>query len=312
MTVSLPDLNDPNAVLNYGAEAQAKIADFSEMILQNSEGEQTEDVSDKITTLITRLRAIAEEKNATRFPFRKGATATKIRYRKACETVDRIARSLQNQRDRLMRDIEMLEILHTMNLEQYRALTEYVEQGKEALEHFCKNHSNNGEIASDPAGRFEKKLHDLELTRTISLQMAPQIRLLQNNNVMLAEKIQEALIHVIPLWKNQIVFALTMNATKQALKTQEKISDLTNTLLQQNAKNLRETTLTATRCAQRGHTTVQTLSETNGILLETLDRMMKLQEEGRQARRDAEEELRRLNREIRLRFTERKNAAQLP
>ncbi len=319
---TVPPLNDVNGVLNYGAEAQARVAEFSEIALENLKAKDLGEVSGKIAELIVRLKDTdPEEKSGMMRIFRKPAATAeglKSRYRRACEAVDKIALSLQGHRDLLMKDIEMLEMLYSMNREQYEALTSYLENGRNALERFREERAvplqKKAEESGDPADaqasrdaleqcdRFEKKLHDLELTRAVSLQMAPQIRMLQNNNTVMAEKIQSSVVNTIPLWKSQMVLTLGMENSKSAIEMQTKVTDITDALLRRNAQSLKETTLAVAREAERSCVNVGTLKETNALLIETLDEMLKLREEGRKARQEAEAELRKLDREIRLRL----------
>lgn len=319
---TVPPLNDVNGVLNYGADAQARVAEFSEIALENLKAKDLGEVSGKIAELIVRLKDTdPEEKSGMMRIFRKPAATAeglKSRYRRACEAVDKIALSLQGHRDLLMKDIEMLEMLYAMNREQYENLTSYLEDGREALEKFREETAiplqKKAEESGDPADaqavrdameqcdRFEKKLHDLELTRAVSLQMSPQIRMLQNNNTVMAEKIQSSVVNTIPLWKSQMVLTLGMENSRSAIEMQAKVTDITDALLRRNAQSLKETTLSVTREAERGCVNVSTLKETNALLIETLDEVLKLREEGRKARQEAEAELRKLDREIRLRL----------
>lgn len=323
-TLTLPDLNDVNGILNYGADAQTRVAEFSEIALENLKAKDLGEVSGKISELIVKLKDSPDEKTSSlRSLFRKPVAAAegiKTRYKKACEAVDKIALSLQGHRDLLMKDIEMLEMLYQMNREQYQALTDYLDNGRQALEKFRTETAEplrqQAAVSGDPAeaqaardamekcDRFEKKLHDLELTRTVSLQMAPQIRMLQNNNTVMAEKIQSSVVNTIPLWKSQMVLTLGMENSRSAIEMQTKVADITNALLRRNAESLKDTTLAVTREAERSSVDVATLKETNAILIDTLDEMLKLREEGRRARAQAETELRKLEQEIRLRLIE--------
>ncbi len=319
---TVPPLNDVNGVLNYGSDAQARVAEFSEIALENLKAKDLGEVSGKIAELIVKLKDTdSEEKPGMLRFFRKPAATAeglKSRYLKACEAVDKIALSLQGHRDILMKDIEMLEMLYAMNREQYDALTVYLNDGKKALDQFREEKElplrKQAEESGDPADaqaardaaehcdRFEKKLHDLELTRAVSLQMAPQIRMLQNNNTVMAEKIQSSVVNTIPLWKSQMVLTLGMENSRSSIALQQKVSDITDSLLRRNAESLRETTVAVTREAERGCIKIETLRETNAILIDTLDEMLKLREEGRKARQEAERELHKLDREIRLRL----------
>ncbi len=321
---SVPSLDDVNGVLNYGADAQNRVAEFSQIVLADLNESNLENINDKVTALIVHLRETdkKEKHDKTQF-FRRRTSADNIknRYRKACEAVDKISLSLQGHRDALLRDIERMDLLYAMNKEQYEALTSYLQQGKKALEFFYTQRvlplQEESQRTEDPEliqqardtseqyDRFAKKLHDLELTRAVSLQMAPQIRMLQNNNTILAEKIQSSVVNTIPLWKSQMILTLSMEHSRSAIELQQKASHITEELLRQNARALKETTLTVTREGERSLIHVETLKETNQILIETLDEMLKIRQEGQKARLLAEEELKRLQREIRLRLTEK-------
>ena len=322
MSDSLPNIADTNEVLNYGAQAQADVAAFSEIALKNLKEGDPGEINKKLEQLIDHLKESSEGKSV-RSMFRRPLQTLRIRCQKTCETVDRIALALQGQRDRLMKDIEMLEILYNMNREQYDTLSEHLERGRTALLRFredvliplrtaAENNGTPAEIrnardAEEQYDRFEKKLHDLELTRAISLQMAPQIRLLQNNNTVLAEKIQSSVTNTIPLWKSQMALTLGMEHAHAAVALQEKISDITNSLLIQNAQRLKETTVSVCKEAERGCVDPKTLGKVNAILIETLDEMLRLKEDGRRARAEAELELGKLDREIHLRLAGRED-----
>ena len=330
--VALPRLDDVNAVLNYGADAQARVAEFSEIALQELNGTDPDQIGEKMRELIVRLREEDPgEKSGFMRLFHKYSTTgegLKSRYRRALGAVDKIALSLQGHRDLLMKDIEMLEQLYAMNREQYGRLSEYVTKGRAHLEIFRETVllplRKQAEGSEDPviaqslrdgeeqALRFEKKLHDLELTGAVSLQMAPQIRILQNNNTMMAEKIQSSLRNAIPLWKSQMVLTLGTENTRAALKMQEQVAGITDELLKRNAELLRDTTVAVARQAEGGCISLETLRETNRILIETFDEVLKLREEGRQARRDARQELGRLDQQIRLRLIGSPSTPPLP
>lgn len=319
---SVPPLNDANAVLNYGADAQQRVAEFSEIALENLKAKDLGEVSGKIAELITKLKdADPEEKSGMMRIFRKPAATAeglKSRYRRACEAVDKIALSLQGHRDLLMKDIEMLELLYAMNREQYEALTGYLEDGKTALEQFRNETAiplqKKAEKSGNPSDaqasrdafeqcdRFEKKLHDLELTRAVALQMAPQIRMLQNNNTVMAEKIQSSVVNTIPLWKSQMVIALGIEHSRQAMEAGRMVTDMTNELLKKNAEALRQATVDITREAERGIVDIETLTHTNEQLIQTLDEVQQIQKEGREKRAAAEEELGRIEGELKTKL----------
>lgn len=318
-----PDLSDVNGVLTYGADAQSRVAEFSEIALENLKGRDMGEVSDKLAELVVRLKNPPKEEKTPTFQsfFRKSATTAEVlkgRCKRAGDAVDRIAASLQGYRNLLMQDIEMLEMLYSMNREQYETLTAYVDNGRDALERFQeetlaplrKQAEETGSPcdaqavrdALEQADRFEKKLHDLELTRAVSLQMAPQIRMLQNNNTIMAEKIQSSLVNTIPLWKSQMMLTLGMEHSRSAISVQKQMTDITNALLERNANTLKQTTLAVTAEAERGCIDVKTLKQTTEILISTMDEVLTLRAEGQKARREAEAELRRIDGEIRLRL----------
>lgn len=318
-----PDLSDINGVLTYGADAQSRVAEFSEIALENLKGRDMGEVNDKLAELVVRLKDPSKEEKPQPFQafFRKSATTAEVlkgRYKRAGDAVDRIASSLQGYRNLLMQDIEMLEMLYAMNREQYENLSAYLEKGKEALDRFQEETlaplREKAEQTGSPcdaqavrdaleqADRFEKKLHDLELTRAVSLQMAPQIRMLQNNNTIMAEKIQSSLVNTIPLWKSQMMLTLGMEHSRSAISVQKQVTDITNALLARNASTLKETTLAVTSEAERGCIDVKTLKQTTEILISTMDEVLALRAEGQKARREAEAELRRMDGEIRLRL----------
>ncbi|MBQ1272294.1 MAG: toxic anion resistance protein [Clostridia bacterium] len=326
----VPPLDDVNGVLNYGADAQSRVAEFSQIVLGDLSETHPENISEKIADLIVKLKETEEEEKSANFRlFRKSYRASeciKVRYRKACEAVDKISLSLIGHRNILLKDIERMDLLYAMNREQYEVLSRHLEKGKEALEQFriqrvlplqekSEKTDDPGDVqeardAMEQHDRFAKKLHDLELTRAVSLQMAPQIRILQNNNTILAEKIQTSMVNTIPLWKSQMMLTLGMEHARSAMELQQKVSQITDSLLKQNARTLKETTLAVTKEGERSLIDIETLKETNNVLIETFDEMLKLRQEGQKARKSAEEELKRLHREIRLRLTE-KNTPQL-
>ena len=315
-----PDLNDVNAILNYGAQAQSRVAEFSDLALENLKAKDLGEISGKIGELITQLKTFPDnsEKPGLKTLLRRPAAVAegwKSRYQKACGNVDKIALSLQQHRDVLMKDVEMLELLYAKHREQCAELSAYLEEGRAALEEYRANtlqpRTAQAEKDGDPLSvqaakdakdrcdRFEKKLHDLELTRAVSLQMAPQIRLLQNNDTVMAEKIQSSVVNTIPLWKSQMVLTLGMENTRTAVTMQEKVSQITDELLRRNAAALKDTSLQIARESERSVIDVETLKETNRLLIETLDEMLRIRAEGIRNREEAQKELRGLEREIR-------------
>ena len=318
-----PNLNDANEILNYGAEAQSQVAEFSNMALEHLKSKDLGEVSGKIADLITQLNSFPENENKSVFRgiLRRPSAAAeglKSRYRKACVNVDQIAAALQQHRDVLMKDVELLELLYQKNKEQSEDLNLYLKTGKAALEAYrtetvqelLKKAESSGDPtdaqeakdAEDRCERFEKKLHDLDLTRAVSLQMAPQIRLMQNNDTIMAEKIQSSVVNTIPLWKSQMVLTLGLENTRTAAAMQEKVSEITNELLRRNAAALQDTTVTIAREAERSIVDVATLKQTNQMLIDTLDEVLRIRAEGRRSRAEAEKELRGFENEIRTKL----------
>lgn len=309
----MPDLNDANQIMNYGAQAQQRVAEFSDLALENLRTKDLGEVGTKISELIARLQPPEEGKNRVeRFFRRAGSGGERLidRYRKACAGVDRIAGGLCSYRDVLMKDIEMLELLYEMNREQYEELSGYLTRGREALEAYrngtAAEKRRRAEETGDPLDaqaardaaerceRFEKKLHDLELTRSVALQTAPQIRLLQNNDALMAEKIQSSVVNTIPLWKSQMVLALGTEHSRAAADLQQAVSEITNGLLRRNAAVLKETTLAVTAQAEAASVSVDALKEVNALLIETMEEVLQLRAEGQNRRKETERELRQL------------------
>lgn len=308
-----PDLRNSDILLHYGAEAQTRIAEFSEIVLKRLRDRDAEEAESRLTALLNRLK-ISAEKN-TPGPFRISAKIRRLRNLRLCEEIDRISAALLRHRDRLLKDVEMLELLFQMNREQYNELTVCLERGREALERFRRDgilpentRKAPAEIrgageAKEQRERFERKLHDLELTRAVSLQIAPQIRLLQNLDTALAEKIQSAVTHTVPLWKGQLILSAGAEHSRTAATLQTKLREVTDALLTGNAKALKQTALAATAEGERSTLSADTLKETGKILLETVDQIARLREEGRTLRTKTEGELHRMEKEIRLRLT---------
>lgn len=314
MRDGLPDLTDAATLLHYGAEAQTRVAEFSEIVLKSLRDRDAEEAERRLTALLNRLKASAEEKPSGAFSV--SAKLRRMRNRRLCEEIDRIAASLLRHRDRLLKDVEMLELLFAMNREQYNGLTVCLERGREALEIFRKtallptdSRTSPSEIcdcgeAEERCRRFEKKLHDLELTRAVCLQTAPQIRLLQSADAALAEKIQSAVTHTVPLWKGQLILWAGAEHSRTAAALQTKLREVTDALLTGNAKALKKTALAATEEGERGLLSPDTLKETGKILLETVEEIARLRDEGRALRAKTEGELHRLDGELRLRLSE--------
>ncbi len=317
------DLKDSNLVLQYGAGAQKKIADFSESALDNVKSKDLGEVGQMLSQVVTELKGfeIQEEEKGFFGLFKKGANrldGMKAKYAKAETNVNQICKVLQNHQIQLLKDVALLDKMYDLNTVYFKELTMYILAGKRKLEKVRREElpvlmekaQNSGfpedaQAANDLAsmcGRFEKKLHDLELTRMISIQMAPQIRLVQNNDTLMTEKIQSTLVNTIPLWKSQMVLAIGINHSEQAARAQREVSDMTNELLRKNAEVLKTSTIQTARESERGIVDMETLKKTNESLITTLDEVVRIQEEGRTRRREAEIELGKLEGELKAKL----------
>ena len=313
------DITNSTVVLQYGSAAQKKLSDFSESALGNVRTKDLGEVGNAITDLVGELKGFdvdENEKGISGF-FKRGAnklTNLKARYDKAETNVTKITGVLENHQVQLLKDIAMLDKMYERNLANYKELGMYILAGKRKLTEVREKvlpemvekakqtgDPSDSQAANDMAAfcdRFEKKLHDLELTRMISLQMAPQIRLVQNNDTLMAEKIQSTLTNTIPLWKSQMVLAMGMEHSVQATKAQKEVTEMTNTLLKKNAEKLKMATVETAKESERGIVDLETLKNTNKLLIETLDEVVKIQDEGRAKRREAEVELGRIEGEL--------------
>ena len=313
------DLTDSAIVLQYGAACQKKIAGFSDSAL---EGVRTKDLGaagDMIADLMSELKGFSvEEKDGGFLGFFKKAgnemTRLKARYDKAEVNVDKITEVLEGHQNQLLTDIVMLDKMYEMNLGYFKELTMYILAGKKKLEKErattlidmkaaaeASGQAHDAQAANDFANmcdRFEKKLHDFELTRTVSIQMAPQIRLIQNSDTLMAEKIQSTINNTIPLWKNQMVLALGMANSQQAMEAQAAVNELTNELLKKNAETLKEGAIEIAAESEKSIVDIETVKYTNEQLIATLDEVLRIQDEGRQKRRAAEVEIGRIEAEL--------------
>ena len=317
--VSQIDLNNTNGILQYGAGAQKKMADFSEKTLENVRSKDLGEVGDLLAGVVTELRAFdAAEEEKGPFSFFKRSSnklaAMKAKYEKAEVNVNKICDTLEGHQRQLLKDIAVLDQMYQQNLAYFKELTMYIMAGKKKLElvrstdlQQKKNKAQLSGLAEDAQAakdledlciRFEKKLYDLELTRMVSIQTAPQIRMIQNNDSVMAEKIQSTIVNTIPLWKNQMVIALGIHHSTEAAKAQRQVTDMTNELLKKNAENLKMATIETAKESERGIVDLETLKQTNMTLISTLDEVMKIQEDGRQKRRAAEAELTQLEQDI--------------
>ena len=318
------DVTDSNLVLQYGAAAQKNIASFSESALSNVKTKDLGQVGDALSQLVGELKTFGQpEKKGLAGLFQKKRNeleVMKASYAKAESNVDRIVKVLENHQVTLMKDIAMFDQMYELNTKYYKELTMYIIAGKKRLEYLRANDlvqlrekaaqsgtQEDAQACNDLANlldRFEKKLHDLELTRMISVQMGPQTRLLQNNDTQMLEKIQSSLVNTIPLWKSQMVLALGLEHGRQATAAQTAVTNMTNDLLRQNADMLKMGTIETAKEAERSVVDIQTLQHTNEQLISTLDEVMKIQTEGAQKRREAEAELGRIEGELKQKLLE--------
>ena len=314
------DVSNPDHVLLFGADAQKKIADFSDAALEAVKTQDTGEVGEMLVNLVTELKGFesdAEEPKGLRRLFYNANAhmeGMKARYTKVSGNVENIAASLEQYQVQLLKDVAMFNRLYQQNADYFRQLTLYIIAGDEKLEQVrewelkalldkaeASGDAMDAQKANDLAAqcdRFEKKLHDLKLTRQVSMQMAPQIRLLQNNDSLLVERIQSTLSNTLPLWKSQMVLALGLAHSEQAVKAQREVSNMTNELLRKNAERLKMSTIETARESERGVVDMETLRQTNQSLIQTLDEVVKIQDEGRQKRREAEAEIGRLEGEL--------------
>lgn len=314
------DITSSNIILQYGSEAQKKIADFSDAALQNVRTKDLGTVGDALSNLVVELKGFStnEEEEKGLFGMFKKTTnkiaSLKTRYDKAEVNVDKICNILEDHQITLLKDIALLDQLYDKNQINFKELSMYILAGNKRLEEIKANDlpkliekaeksgtPEDSQAANDLANacnRFEKKLHDLELTRMVSLQMAPQIRMVQNNDTLMTEKIQSTLVNTIPLWKSQMVLALGVNHSKQAMEAQREVTDMTNTLLKKNAETLKMATIETAKESERGIVDINTLIHTNEALISTLDEVMKIQTEGRAKRAEAQKELARIEKEL--------------
>ena len=320
------DLSISGVVLQYGAAAQKNIANFSESTLNAVRTKDMGELGDMVSDLVAQLKGFSaeeEEKKGFLGMFKKASNNLqnmKIKYDKAETNVDKIAEQLEQHQVVLMKDVALLDQMYEKNLEYFKQLSMYILAGEKKLaderattlqELYAKAQASglpeDAQAANDYAAlcdRFEKKLYDLKLTRQISIQMGPQIRMIQNNDTLMTEKIQTSLVNTIPLWKSQMVLALGISHSKQAMEAQRAVSDMTNELLKKNADMLKVATVETAKESERGIVDIETLQHTNQSLISTLDEVMAIQTEGRQKRQEAEVELQRIEGELRQKLLE--------
>lgn len=318
------DIENTNQILQYGAGTQKKMADFSDTALENVKTQDLGEIGELISNVVGELKDFDVQEEGKFFGFFRKQTSKienlKNKYDKAQVNVEKITDSLQQHQVRLMKDSAMLDKMYEQNLNYFKELTMYILAGKKKLEE-----TRNGKLAEmknkaalsglpedaqaardldEKCSRFEKKLHDLELTRTIAMQTAPQIRLIQNNDTVMVEKIQTTIVNTIPLWKSQMVLALGIAHSAEAAQAQRQVTDITNELLRKNAETLHMATVETAKESERGIVDIETLRKTNVDLIQTLDDVMRIQMEGRQKRQAAEMEMHRMEEELRRKLLE--------
>ena len=319
------DITNTQQVLQYGAGCQKKIADFSETALGNVRTKDMGEVGEMLTRVVSELRSIEDEDENKGFfgMFKKKANQLadmKAEYDKAEVNVNKISSALETHQVTLLKDVAMLDKMYELNLNYFKELSMYILAGKKKLKEAQEvqlpalvakaeqsslpEDTQSARDYAEMCNRFEKKIHDLELTRTVSLQMAPQIRLIQNNDTVMSDKIQSTLVNTIPLWKSQMVIAIGLDHSTDAARAQREVSDMTNELLKKNAENLKVATLETARESERGIVDIETLKTTNQTLISTLDEVLKIQQEGREKRRNAEVELQKLESDMRNKLLE--------
>lgn len=316
--VSQIDLHNARGILEYGAGTQKKMADFSESTLENVRSKDLGEIGTLLNSVVDEVRGFDEEEKGFLGIFKKSAAkiaSVKARYERAESYIAKICSALENHQVTLLKDVAILDKMYELNLTYYKELTMYILAGRKKLAQVraeelpaLRSKAQASGLPEDAQAardleelclRFEKKIHDLDLTRAISMQTAPQIRLIQNNDTQMAEKIQSTLVNTIPLWKNQMVITLGLQHSAQALQAQQAVTDATNELLKKNAAALKTATIDTARATERGVVDIETLKETNASLLSTLDEVLKIQAEGRQKRAAAETELRSMENALR-------------
>ena len=319
------DINQSSMILQYGSAAQNKVADFSDTVIKNVKTKDIDGVGDTLVDLVAELKNFQldeEEKGISKW-FKKGVNKVnnvQAKYESASKNVEKIVKILEDHQITLMKDIAILDQLYAKNLQNFKELTMYILAGykkldeikatelpalqKKAAETGLAEDAQAVNDLSNAINRFEKKLHDLELSRMVAIQMAPQIRLVQNNDTLMTEKIQSTLVNTIPLWKSQMLIAMGISHSKEAIKAQNEVTEMTNKMLRQNAENLKMATIETAKESERGSVDIETLTETNQKLIETLDEVKRIQEDGREKRAAAQVELRRIETELQNKLTE--------
>lgn len=319
------DLTNSSMILQYGVGAQKKMADFSESALENVKTKDLGEVGDMLAEVVTELKSFdAQEQEKGFFGFFKKNTdklsSMKAKYSKAESNVNQICEALEKHQVVLMKDIAVLDKMYDLNKSYFKELSMYILAGKKKLEQVrnedLKTLTEKAAVTGLPedaqavkdldslCNRFEKKIHDLELTRMISLQTAPQLRLVQGNDTQMVEKIQSTIVNTIPLWKSQMVLALGVAHSNEAAKAQRQVTDMTNDLLRKNAETLKMASIETAKESERGIVDIETLTQTNATLISTLDEVLKIQKEGHDKRMAAETEMQRLENEMKSKLLE--------
>ena len=319
------DISNSQQILTYGAAAQKNIADFSESALESVRTKDMGEIGDMITGLVKELKSIEtpEQKKGLAALFQRAGNSIenmKVQYSKAETNVDRISGALEEHQRVLMKDVAIMDQMYDKNLDYYKQLTMYILAGRERIAHERNvtladlrqkaqqsGKPEDAQAVNDYANlidRFEKKIHDLELTRIVSLQMGPQIRMLQNNDTLMIEKIQTSLVNTIPLWKSQMVLNLGIQHSREAVEAQRAVTDMTNQLLRSNSQMLKMAAVETAKEAERSVVDIETLKQSNENLITTLDEVMQIQADGRQKRAEAEAEIRRIEGELKQKLLE--------
>ncbi len=319
------DIHNSNAILQYGVGAQKKLASFSENTLENVKTKDLDEVGTMLSDVVVELKGfdVEEEQKGFLGFFKKSGNklaSLKAKYDKAETNINKIATALESHQVQLLKDVALLDKMYELNLTYFKELSMYILAGKKKLEQVrsteliellnkakASNLPEDAQAVKDlesQCDRFEKKIHDLELTRMVSIQMAPQIRMIQSSDSLMVEKIQSTLVNTIPLWKNQMVLALGASHAGQAAKAQREVTDMTNELLKKNAALLKDTTIEAAKESERGIVDLETLKNTNASLISTLDEVMKIQTEGRAKRQAAEAEMLQMENQLKNKLLE--------
>ncbi len=319
------DLTNTQLVLQYGAGSQKKIADFSETALNNVRTKDMGEIGQMLTDVVAELKNFDEDEEEKGFfgLFKKSSNKLanmKMKYDKAEENINKICEAMEAHQITLLKDVAMLDKMYELNLNYFKELSMYILAGKQKLEQArtqelpallakaeqsgLPEDTQKAKDFTEMCNRFEKKIYDLELSRTVSLQMAPQIRLIQNNDTVMSDKIQSTLVNTIPLWKSQMVIAIGLNHATEAAAAQREVSDMTNALLRKNAEQLKIATVETAKESERGIVDIETLQQTNQTLISTLDEVMRIQQDGREKRKNAEIQLQQIENEMRQKLLE--------